>query len=302
MGRRVPDVIFIGHYKAGTTMLRAYFERHPNILWTRQAQYFNKADCVTKDSPYPPSVPEHTEGKCFIDMFEGVAVGYVFEPGYEWTRVGFNPGVPIDECILHPDPVSMATRVYAKAPDSKILFVIRNQIDWLRSAYLHQIKLLSPKDRSFADFINTLEGKCVANAGLYHQIVAAYYQVFGRKRVKVMLLEDFAADMVGSLHKLCDFLGVDYIDAPPERDRWNRGRGMSAGLMFAHLSRYGFSDAWAERLAMTMGRLPPVAALLARRDVVSNTEKAILRGFYAVSNYHTQQLTGLNLEGRGYIL
>jgi len=282
-------------------MLRAYFDLHPEIVWTRQAQYFLIAEMMDKGLPYPPSVPENTEGKCFIDMFEAVAVGYVFEPGYEWARVGFTPGVPIDDSIVKPDPVAMATRIHSKAPYTKILLVLRNQIDWLRSAYLHQIFHLPPTARSFTDFINTLEGKCNVYAGLYHLIIASYYDVFGRDRVKVMLLEDFAADLTGSLRGLCSFLGVDYIDAPPERERWNRGRGVPEGLLFAHLSRYGFPDAWGKRIASSMCRLPYVATLLARRDVISADEKAMLHGFYAVSNYHTKQLTGLDLAGHGYI-
>lgn len=302
MKRRAPDVVFIGYYKAGTTMLRAYFDRHPEIVWTRQAHYFITAETMAENRPYPPSVPEEAEGKCFIDMFEAVAIGYVLKSGHEWAQVGFTPGAPVEDGILHSDPLAMAKRIHTKAPEAKILVVIRNQIDWLRSAFLHQINLLPPKARSFADFINTIEGKCVAYAGLYHQTIEAYYEVFGRARVKVMLLEDLAADMTGSLRELCAFLGVDYVDAPPERALWNRGRGATAGSIFASLSRHGVSDARAERIAALLGRLPPLAALLARREVVSAAEKAMLRGFYAVSNYHTQRLTGLDLAGRGYAL
>lgn len=302
VARRPPDVVFIGLYRAGSTTLRAYFDRHPGIVWTRQAQRFLAADALDDDRPYPSSVPDDAEGKCFIDVFEGVAIGYVFAPGHEWARVGFVPGAPIDRRIVHPDPVAMARRVHAKAPDVKILLMIRNQIDWLRSGFIHHLHFVPPRARRFSDFLNTLEGKCALFAALYHQTIGAYYEVFGRQRVKVLLLEAMAADMAGALRDLCAFLGVEYLEELPECSEWNQGRGLAAARAFAFLSRQGLGDGTAERLAAGVARLAPLAGGLLERDLVSPDEKAMLRAFYAASNYHTVRLTGLDLGRHGYPL
>ncbi len=36
----IPDAIYIGQPKTGSTFLRSYFDYHPEIQWARHADYF----------------------------------------------------------------------------------------------------------------------------------------------------------------------------------------------------------------------------------------------------------------------
>ena len=302
MTARPPDAVFIGPYRAGTTFLRAYFSHHPEIVWTRQAQFFLLDENFTEALPYPPEVPDDAEGKCFIDMFEGVGIGYVMRNNPDWSAVGFVPGAPIDGEFVRLDHEEMAQRIRSKASDAKILMVLRNQIDWLRSTFLHHITFLPPKRRTFGAFLNTVEGKSAVYAGLFDQTITAYYDAFGRDQVHVMLLEDLDVDPQGALRGLCRFLGVTHVDYEPPAQEQNRGRGIAAGRMISVLSRWGVPDRQIDRLG---GLLRPIFSLICgvvAQDVISPKEKALLRAFYAASNCRTARLTGLALGHRGYPL
>ncbi len=194
----------------------------------------------------------------------------------------------------------MARRIKAKVPDARILIVLRNQIDWLRSSFLHHIFFLPPKSRTFGDFLNTLEGKSAAFAGLFHQTIAAYYDKFGRENVHVMLLEELSANVAEPLGRLCGFLGVSYVEYHPDEGEQNRGKGTAAARAISLISKWGVPDRHAERLGGLARLLAPMLGPVLDRDAISPKERALLRAFYAASNYHTARLTGLDLRRYGY--
>lgn len=300
MNRRKPDLIFIGPYKSGSLYLRGYFDAHPGIVWTRQAQFFLAEANAGRAADYPAEVPADAEGKYFIDMFESMAIGYVFREADNWDSIGFRPFKPITDSILVPDHRIVAGRVRAAAPDTKILLCIRNQIDWLRSSYLHHIHFLLPRDRSFGRFMNTLEGKCALDAGHYDRAIDAYEAALGPGRVHVMLLEDIMRDKEAALRRLCDFMGLAYAPYPDERESRNTGRGNLAGTATALLSRAGLSDRQIRRIGRLAKPALPLLRRVAERDVIGDEQKELLAAAYAASNFRTARLTGLDLAGAGY--
>ena len=298
--RRPPDVVFVGLYKAGTSLLRAYFTQHPEIEWTRNAQYFLSDWSGDNKHAYPDSIEISTDTKCYVDMFEGVAIGYIFRGNPDWTAVGFVPGSPIDGRIVIPDPVAVARRIRLTIPNVRILLILRNQIDWLRSNYLHHLSFLPARHRNFADFLTSLEGKSAAFAGLFHQTIAGYYEQVGRENVHVMLLEALEKDEEATLRSLCSFLRVDYAPFNRADGDLNEGKGVTAGRVISLLSRLGFSDRQIGNLSRAMWPLKPMARSLSGGDVISRKERMVLESMYAASNFHAGRLTGLDLKHFGY--
>ena len=74
-GRR-PDVLYIGLYRAASTALRAYFDSHPETVYSRRASFLSQPNYREarpyEDEPAP-------SGQCYIDMLEGLASGHVFQ-------------------------------------------------------------------------------------------------------------------------------------------------------------------------------------------------------------------------------
>lgn len=298
---RQPDVIFIGVYKAGTTFIRGYFSQHPQIAWSRNAQHFLQREAEV--SEYRPEPSGADDAKVFVDMFEGVALGYSFSHlvnDTTWPQLGFEPGRPIREEELTCGHKDIAERIRNTVPGAKILLVLRNQIDWLRSNYIHHIFFMNSGQRTFLDFLNTLEGKCAAYAGHFDQTVSAYFDLFGRENVHVLLMEHLETVPEQTMQPLCAFLGVDYVVPQVREEAKNTGKGTGAGNAIAMLSRLGLGDNAIRSLARMAKPAHSLADRLFARDVISPQQARMLAAVYAASNSRTQRLTGLDLAGAGY--
>jgi len=298
-----PNVIFIGYKKGGSTFLRNYFSHHPDIYWTRNAQFFLSDEKYKLGKSYYLGLINNLpkEYKCFIDMFEGLSIGYILKNSTNWSNLGFNPAVSIEEDYLDPNPTEIARRIKNILPNVKILIVLRNQIDWLRSYYLHHISSLPERKRKFANFLSTLEGKSALYAGLFNITVDAYYKIFGKENVHVMLLEQIKDEKDKSLKELCVFIGVKFVNFYPEKSSLNIGKGKLAGSLFKIFSNLGLSDS---TLASLKTLLKPLKKInldkIIDRDVLTPNEKSIIRSFYSASNYHTSNLIGTDLKKYGY--
>lgn len=299
-GVRLPDVIFGGIYKAGTTFLRGYFTQHPQITWTRKAWFFQEHSYTHPTNNYPP--PSSEEESCFIDMFEGLATGHVFERPTDWANFYLEPNVGLAEAGVRQDQGEIARRIFQTIPAGRILLVLRNQVDWMRSAYLHHLDGLPSGHDTFSDFLTTPQGKLVAGAGQFDVTIAAFQEKFGHDQVHVMLLEELQADQAMVLQRLCRFLDVEYLPYTPVESDRNTGKGVAVGRAVR------FASHW--RLDSIAKKLPPAlrapgrqaAGRLFRGDVITTRQQQLIRSFSAASNSRTAHLTGFDLARFGYPL
>ncbi len=296
---RLPDVVHIGLYRAASTFLRGYFSQHPDIHWARTGSYFLLPEW-DRQEPYPALQEAAGAAKCFVDMFEALAVGQIFGPEVEWEKIAYRPGASLADISVRIDPEAVAQRIKATLPEAKILFVLRNQEDWLRSAYLHHLDRMPPRTRRFVDFMETPQGKSVALAGAFDRTIGAYQGLFGKDRLHVLLVEQLRAEAEASLRGLCAYFGVPYWAYAPEQENWNLGKGVEQG----HVVRLSAA------LRLDSGRWRRLRPLLrpARRlfapwltgDVLSEDERRMIRAVYAASNQRSARLLGLDLATYGY--
>jgi hypothetical protein len=299
-GIRLPDVIFGGVYKAGTTFLRGYFTQHPQITWTRKAWFFQEFTYAFPSDAYPPSSSE--EALCFIDMFEELTTGHIFGREINWPENYLKPGVRFADVGIRQDQEEIAGRVKETLPEAKILLVLRNQVDWMRSAYLHHMENLPRGRDTFGDFLTTPQGKLVAGASQFDVAIAAFQERFGRDRVHVMLLEELQTDQATVLQKLCRFLDVEYMPYTPVQSDRNTGKGVAVGRAVRFASRWRL-DKLAKTFPSPLRKYSRrAAALLFRKDVISPQQQQLIRSFSAASNNRTARLTGLDLALFGYPL
>lgn len=293
---RLPDVIFIGYQKAGSAFLRSYFSYHPNIYWTRNGTFFMSEDFELKKDQYASLIDVDDSLDCVIDMYESLALGYIQDG---WGERDLCPNFDLANHFL-PEVDEIPKRLQAVVPDAKIVVMIRNQVDWLRSNYLHYINGLPEGKKKFSDFLSTLEGKRITFAGLYHHCLEAYFKAFGKKNVHIILLEQIKTDRLQALQKLCDFLEVPFVDFPKKYWNINKGKSYLQGNLIRMSSVLRIPYSVVRQLSPLVGPLQDKLLSVNSSDVLTSSEKSLIQSFYAVSNYHTAKLTGIALTQYGY--
>ena len=199
---------------------------------------------------------------------------YYHVPG-AWDRIK-------DEIVV--DPNEAALRLHVAYPDAKVLMVIREQADWLNSAYKYSINELPAGSRSFADYCETPYGNVLLQAGYYDATIRAYADVFGGARVCVLRYEDITEAPELFAARLCAFIGVSARPLPSQRE--NQSHAQLAKLL---------------RSFPIIGRLPrnvkdtikPHAARFlpgGRGMLLNSNDIRILRSVYALSNRQTEKL------------
>jgi hypothetical protein len=131
----------------------------------------------------------------------------------------------------------------------RILIMLRPPVEWMRSWHHDCLRYAH---ESLGDFGKALAAepkracgrKLPKNSGFagcllyrhqahFSQHVARYFEVFGRDRVKVVLMEDLNRDHLGVLRETAEFLGIS-TDFDPTPERHND----SGVLSLTHLHEY----------------------------------------------------------------
>jgi hypothetical protein len=228
----LPNVIYIGLQKTGSTFLRHYFWNHGEVYCDRHGIFFQTdqaditargADAVRAD--YAALFAERPPRKCHIDMYEALGMGYVFRDRSTWDgQVFINPDCSLATGPARPEPDVLAGRIHAVLPNAKILITIRNQIGWLDSNYRHYFNHLPAGRTGFLDFLRTLEGKISLDVGHFDRLVDLYDRLFGAENVHVLPLEKIESSEQASFRALAAFLNISPLPYAAENKNLNRGQ------------------------------------------------------------------------------
>jgi hypothetical protein len=180
MERRFPDFVIPGFARCGTTWLYETLRRHPRIF-----------------------LPERKE----LDFFsESWAKGYPFYAAY-FAGAG-DDQLTGDISPVYAEHPPVPERLFATAPAARIVIVVRNQVDRLRSSYWQ-----SRRDGwSHAELERFLEGQ-VEDCGYlvnqrYAPTVEAYRRLFGAEAVLVLVYEDMTRDPGTAIRSILRHLGL----------------------------------------------------------------------------------------------
>lgn len=125
-------------------------------------------------------------------------------------------------------PYIVADRLYNLFPEAKILVIIRNQIDILRSLYdMHPYSYFAKKKHwlNFKDWLNdSLENhdKSFLNGIYYNNIISYYGQLFGKENINIFLFEELISLSKVTTQALSQTLRipqeelVNYLNVNPE--------------------------------------------------------------------------------------
>lgn len=196
-----PDFLIVGAPRCGTTAMYEYLRRHPGIFMPehKEPQYFG-SDLAHLHAPLSEAD--------YLGLFKGA------KPG---QRVG-------EASTWYLYSKTAAGEIKAFAPDARIIIMLRNPVDVMYS--LHG-ELSFYGGEEISDFAEALAAEADRKRGrrrgqsrraeaLYYrdavrfaEQVERYLETFGREAVKIILFEDFVADIAATYADTLRFLDVD---------------------------------------------------------------------------------------------
>jgi hypothetical protein len=115
----------------------------------------------------------------------------------------------------------LITAIKDLLPNPKIIFMLREQLEKLRSNYRHQIKTMSiPGDISFTSFISLHKNECthfdtdLIDEGKYYTYLKPWFDAFTKEQIKVLFFDDLASNPESLTHDIFNWLHLSTDMSP----------------------------------------------------------------------------------------
>ncbi len=204
-----PTVYIIGAQKAGTTSLAYLLDQHPSIVLSN------------------PKEPHFYSSQ--------------WDRGAEWYRSCFTPdsGVLIDASTsytmapLDPDSgladKTVPQRIHQLSPDSKFIYILRDPVDRIFSAYWHTVRA-GDESRNLRDAVSHNPGYIAPSC--YVAQLQAFLAYFDRSSFHFIDFRSLVRDPVEAVRECCAFIGVEPMllelqaDSPKNQSFQYSGAGL----------------------------------------------------------------------------
>jgi hypothetical protein len=208
-----PDFFVVGHAKSGTSALYEMLRRHPEIYMPDQKEpWFFASELLLREDPRAfDGLPATFED--YLALFAGAKSGQrtgEASPSYIWSH-------------------KAARRIADVRPDARIIVILREPADFLRSLHLQLVQFQIETESDFATALalegTRREGRAVprspysARLFLYSEHVRyveqlrRYHAAFPTRQVLVLIYDDFRQSNEATARTVMRFIGVD--DAVP---------------------------------------------------------------------------------------
>lgn len=179
----LPNLLIIGAQKAGTTSLHRYLDAHPDVFMSpiKEVDFF--------------SDPERTAAgvSWYERHFDGVTNERIV-------------GEASPSYTMYPQAQGVPERIAAVLPDVKLIYVVRDPIERMRSQYAH-FRLADYEERSIVDAL--LHDTRYLDWSRYAMQLDRYLAHFLPERILVLRSEELRDDRPAALRRAFAFLGVD---------------------------------------------------------------------------------------------
>ena len=200
--------------------------------------------------------------------------------------------------------VMTAERLREVCGPAKIIAVLRNQIDWVSSRYVHNYVKSIPETRlKFDDWLyshwkrDTFSYRHHAD---FDTMLRVYSDIFGVENVSIVLLEDLIFDKHKFVTDLCTMIGINTQEGIELLETaHNEKRGSKLGYMrrrLGFLPNVAFSQILPKPLyelagKLTGGKMNPVFTDEWRNEI---------ENYYRSGNRNVADRFGIDLGARGY--
>jgi len=310
-------LIHIGFRKAASSFLQAHVFGDPDgpfgVISAKHPELFGIP--VADELPYDPE----TANQVFTNAREQTRQAGKFPVLSRERYAGrsSHAGPKLDTLSTRLETMA---RLKQLEPKAKILLVIREQLSAQLSTHNQYVKLGGKFPlRRYSSPAYRKDGLDQRSHYLYHELIEAYYQAFGKDRVLVVPYELLKSDANVFVKQITDFCGIAFW-----RRDWDKIPAANAGLnetanVLKRMTNIAV-DFWPHDTKEGKGRLP----WSVHRRIARIVNMATSRGFsglnsrlrgraraqleaingdhFARSNRLTEQLTGLDLGQYGYRL
>ena len=220
-------LIIGGTTKAGTTSLFNYLSEHPDIC---AASYKETRFFLDQDYPLQSKYRLNNDGldkyNEFFFQCKGVKLRMEATPDYLYST-------------------GCANRVASSLPGAKMVFILRDPVDRLKSWYkFAQQKGFISEKFSFDDYVlmqlqslqssNTPQYMRALEQGRHSSSIDEYKNTFGDERCLVIPFHELANEPVSVMRKICHFSDID----PGMYDDYQfRIENMTVGTRFSQIQR-----------------------------------------------------------------
>jgi Sulfotransferase domain len=196
----LPTFIVIGAMKSGTTSLASYLSTHPDVFVTdpKEPRYFTQ---------------QWDKGQDWYEaLFDGA--GPATARGEASTDYSKAPQVP-----------SPAGRIAALVPDVRLVYLVREPVDRIRSQYVHRAARFNETKIERRPLDETVRSKPIyLDWSRYGAQLEPYLEHFDRTQILLMTSERLRHDRAAALADVFTFIGVDpTIPVPNLHEERNRG-------------------------------------------------------------------------------
>ncbi len=213
-GGRVPDFFIVGHQKCGTTALYLMLKRHPQVFMPelKEPRFFapelrSRSEQRRRQSRLPETLEDYLA---------------LFAPARPEQRVG-------EATPTYLRSPSAAARIAEVAPAARIVAILREPADFLRSLHLQGVHnhLETETDlrralalegarregRNIPRRSHSVEALLYSDHVRYVEQLRSFHAAFPEEQVLVLIYDDFRAANEATLRRVLGFLEVD--DTPP---------------------------------------------------------------------------------------
>ncbi len=224
------NLFIVGAPKCGTSAMAQYLAAHPDIYMARKEMHF-----FGQDLRFGPQFYRRDQN-AYLAEFKAWN-------GQRWAA---------EASVWYLFSASAANEIKAFNPDSRIIIMLRKPSEMLHSLYR---QFCFDGNEHLSTFKEALQAEDDRRAGrrmkrqtylpqglLYRETVRytnqvrRYFNAFGRENVKVILYDDFAADVPGAYRETLEFLGLDPSRAKADLKVINPAKNVKSRILRAALN------------------------------------------------------------------
>lgn len=276
----LPNFIVIGAGKAGTTSLYGYLSDHPQVFMSdpKELNFFTIEDNWHLGLPW---YERHFEGASGARAIGEASGNYANWPEYA--------GVP--------------ERMAGVVPDAQLVYVIRDPVERMESAYRY-MRVLGAEHQPMEEAFR--ERPIYMNVSRYALQIEQYLQHYPRERLLVIVSEDLRGQREATMRRVFSFLDVDTDVILPTLDReYNSTSSLNEPRMALRLARmvpgyHRFAAKAPAKMKRSVLRVASTKVLDEGEERLTDDLRERLRGAMREDTSRLRQYLGDDFHGWGW--
>ena len=205
------DFFLIGAARCGTTTLYNYHNNCDDIFLpsVKEPNFFSDVDSPKKEDYKLPVSGEKHHAKIINDVN---VYNMLYADALQTQLKG-------DTSPSYVWDTNVAKKLFTHNPEAKIIISLRHPVDRAYSHYIMNHYTGVDNKNTFEEAlkapINSIWGSCnqYLEMGLYYNQVKAYFDVFPKEQIKILIYEDWINNLELEIKGLFEFLGLAVIDS-----------------------------------------------------------------------------------------